>query len=751
MKQVSEEFENILNQVIRPATKLYFEVNTDVAEVANPTDYENALLNFDLNVAPRVNASDCTNEHYYAIVGDDVPIDDPNRICAPVRILSWYNEPDKSVPVGVSLFTEAGEEAFIGSDANISENFFVAYKPITMSFVGGYIPEFITIEYYDTVDQQWYSTDTIHNANFDKEVSYVPEDRYFWSPFIRLRLQNDDTNGRYQVNWIRLDEREPISFVDNFISSVSISEDTDLTSQSLPIYEMTVECLDVNGEYSPDTDNWKKFSEGSPCFFKMGFAINGITEYVSLFYGKLTQAPDYENKKIKFKTDVNAVGYWKTIERDSSNNENLNVGDVIDGGEIYVLLNRSPKLFDVIDIFFDEDDKENSLTSYCGIIEEPRKLIANALGGYITFNMNNAILSNTNKIQYKVPVGYLRRYGQIQNSLENQPKVGSISIVRNQNKVSEDYYEIFIGDEMGGITFPANSYHTVESIIPFFAFSKIEVEGTSGLPSGLRYDSCAEALQNDGTTKVFITFENETNEDIVWFGTLGIVKVDSDKFTETEVLDRNASETYTNDNDLVTNSYIVDKIKRVARFVTDTSEHYEVDVVQDFRHEVGDVIRLETERGKFRTCIITGLKFTLPGSKGHITCRKIFSVQDIPEAQPDAVGLEVWLGEKKLIIDGTPVPNYTGDAVVLASFEDVYENKAVLIVMGATRYIYQETPNSTTQYLFNDLTITDNNKHVWEFRTLMADLPSSAHSNASIISLPTDGFAPEYWKPLIWR
>ena len=72
--------------------------------------------------------------------------------------------------------------------------------------------------------------------------------------------------------------------------------------------------------------------------------------------------------------------------------------------------------------------------------------------------------------------------------------------------------------------------------------------------------------------------------------------------------------------------------------MSDVSNQYEVDVVQDLRYELGDVIRLETEKNVFKTCIITALKFNLPGSKGHVTCRKIFSLMDSEYAVPDPQG-----------------------------------------------------------------------------------------------------------------
>lgn len=730
MKQVSNQFIETQDRIIRPATKLYFEVNTDITEIANCKDFAPyQLFGFDHNVAPVTSQLNCSNESYYAVVGADVPVGDPNRICAPYRVIGQFPTPDRPVPVGVCNYAEAGEEVFVGCDDNFAQNFYVGFEPITISFVGDYIPKYITIEFYDINDNHWYSLDEIENPTLNKEITYEPISHDFWSVFVRFRFRNDTSGGRYQLNWVRMNRRNPISFVDNIITSVNISEETDLTSQSFPSYEMTVECIDANGLYAPSSNNWAKFAEGTPCYFKAGFELGGITEYVSLFYGKLTQEPDYVSGKVKFKL---AFDFGKLSDEmsPSRNGANLNVGDLaLD--DLFRQFNAYSQGFDVTDIFVDSDDGNNSKTNYYGKVEDARKLIANALGGYITADLNRVLLYNTGKIQYKLPVDYLTRLEQIQCSLENQSKVRTISVVRNENRVSEDHLEVTFDE----ITMVAGEYLRVYAIIPFYGYAKIVLENST-IPSGVSLNADGEKLLEDGTTKVDLFFYNGSEASVTFTPKATYYKVENTKFTETETLDANAGETYTNDNDLVTNSYIAEKVKRVARLISGMTEQYEIDVVQDFRYEIGDVIRVETERNVFRTCVITGLKFTLPGSKGRVSCRKTFALENLKQAITDAVGAIYFLNSSYVRVGTLTVLVTENGTTIGGAFVDNVNSKTILIVIGGTRYKYTDRIGTETEQSPN-IAITDKNKHVWYARSMeYSSTSSTAGYEQKILTLP---------------
>ena len=64
MKYVSNEFKSILNEQIRPATRLYFEVGIDDHELAGANP--NSDLGFDTSVAPVVTPKDSDNQRIFA-------------------------------------------------------------------------------------------------------------------------------------------------------------------------------------------------------------------------------------------------------------------------------------------------------------------------------------------------------------------------------------------------------------------------------------------------------------------------------------------------------------------------------------------------------------------------------------------------------------------------------------------------------------------------------------------------------------
>jgi len=108
---------------------------------------------------------------------------------------------------------------------------------------------------------------------------------------------------------------------------------------------MTVECLDVNAEYTPDTDYWdKQFKDGTPCYLSAAYAINGVDESVPLFFGKLTEKPNYEHGKITFKVAVDWRKNW-TFTVNPYFDDSLNVGDIIHG-DSFGLIIFNGKLFD---------------------------------------------------------------------------------------------------------------------------------------------------------------------------------------------------------------------------------------------------------------------------------------------------------------------------------------------------------------------------------------------------------------------
>ena len=250
MRYVSEQFKAIQDEIIRPAlSNLIFEVGTDVANVKNAL-----FLDFDNTVAPEVKPKDTTNVYNYAVLGDEGSVDDPTRICAPDKSSGAFATPNHSVPYGITAYTLANTDCIIG-DNNPSFNFTDITSPITFSFIGGHKPDRIKVEYYDPDNGAWQLEKTYTKivGVFD-EVTFVP-DNYdnAENKYRRIKVANHVSAGRFQLSWARADRSarngaEAVSFNKALVQSAKITESTDLTSQSLPSYEMTVECLDVNGE-----------------------------------------------------------------------------------------------------------------------------------------------------------------------------------------------------------------------------------------------------------------------------------------------------------------------------------------------------------------------------------------------------------------------------------------------------------------------------------------------------------------------
>lgn len=724
MRYASDSLIEKLDEIVRPTSKLYFEVGTNT--IYSLSGLSASFLNFD-TVAPAIAPSSCTNGYYYSVLGDDVSVDDPNRICAPESLL---DKPTHSVPFGVCSLSSPNQEVLIGNN-NYAFNFKNISSPITLSFVGGLIPESIRVESWDAYNSAWFTEDTIDNSSLSSEVRFTPANYGRSDTYLRFWLLNTSEGGRYQLNWIR-EERsemegigEPVIFLNNLISNVSITEDTDLTSQSLPSYTMTVDCLDVDEEYTPESEYWdKQFVGDTPCYFKIGYEENGIVEYLPIICGKLTEKPTYANNKITFKVEVDWKIGW-TLKIDPVIYENLNVGDDCLGNSFKFLIDYK-KLFNTYDIFGSYDDINSSTLNYSGEIasREVRQLVANALGGYIRAGFNTCDLYSFNKIQYRSPDDVLSRCGQISCSYENTPKVGRISVTRTANTIDSEYVDVESPDRyvVGGLESRSAVFRFA---LPSSDFSKIEIINAQSSEPGVNVyvnnDIDVVGYNEDGTMDILVPlFANEETsiKPIARF-----YKRVSENEEVAETIYEDKGEEYTNNNELITNDYITNKVKRVARLVSDMSEKYEVDVVQDMRYEIGDIIRLETQKNVFKDCVITSIRYSFPGTKGHITCRRVFSLSASEYAVNDAIGLSVKFG--LITIRITEASEKSAFVGVMNATNDTY-----IFVMGV------ETYTENGEEMDYNGTLTDLNYHDWKFAVYVVPSGTEITTDAPIVSLP---------------
>ena len=730
MKYVSEQFKEKQDEIIRPATKLVFEVGTNI--INSVTSLGGLALDFDNTVAPIVAPKDCTNSYYYAVLGENKQIDDPNRICSPDNSGS-IAAPNHSVPYGITPYTAAGSYALIGNASMYFFNFTEITTPITLNFAGGNIPSELVVEKYDPDNASWFAEKTYYNIMLNPEITFEPDNYDDAANQYRRFKVKSSTSGRFQLNWIKgkfsaTQTVLPVVFNNNKVVNIDITEETDLTSQSLPTYEMTVTCLDENAEYIPDTEYWdNQFKDGSLCYLKAGYKINGELEYVPILIGKLTEKPDYQHGRITFKVAIDwRIGWTYAIQ--PTFDDTLNVGDNVPGERFWTFMYNG-KLFDSFDVFAYGDDEAASVTSYSGELDskEVRQLIANALGCFIRAGFNRVDLLNSNSIQYKDFDDYITRYGQVKYTLESKAKVGRISVKRTENLVANDYIDVeaLNSAEVGS---DSHRWAVFNYEVPFFATGKFEIiDAQSSDPDAtISLFTNPESYKLDnGNYNVGMPFTSDlitTIQPIIRF-----YKTESADFDETENLDESAGEVYENGNYLVTNSYVAGKVKRVAHLVSDISNQYEIDVVQDLRYEVGDIIRLETEKGVYITCVITGLKFNLPGSTGHITCRKMFSFYDSEEAIFEPVGLAVDFGTTDIeVTEASEKACFVG---VMNTAFDTY-----IYVMGVEEYD-KTTSGTTTQESYNGL-LTDLNGHQWKFAYYSVPSGTQISTSAPVVDLP---------------
>jgi hypothetical protein len=501
----------------------------------------------------------------------------------------------------------------------------------------------------------------------------------------------------------------------------------------MPSYEMTVTCLDPDGQYKPETSYWEhQFKEGKACLLKVGYENEIDTEYLDIMYGILTAQPDYEQSKITFKVAVGFNSDGKGRAKLTSLPSAIPPGEEVDSRLFSTLITS---LFTSSDVIKNTTDNTNTKTNHYEYIRtDARQLVANAVGGYIVARSNEVNLHDTCDIQYKTIDDVLPRYDQIKNTLQNRPKVGTLEIMRYENRLASEYKDVEARER---VSIPVGS-GSAWFVLPAWVYGRTQLINAQAADSSavvsLLTATNPESVNDNGTITVNISFRSNTATTIKPI--VRFYGVNSTGYQENEDVGSGTGEPYNNDNVLVTNAYVANRVKRVARFMSDVFNQYEVDVMQDLRYEIGDVIRLETEKGVYKTCVITALKFNLPGSTGHVTCRKIFSLMDSAYAIPDPNGV---------VVTFSPSGNkyYVGGNDGVAIFGNfVYNSKAYFYGVGFSTFIKDNVEYNVNKKL------VDLNGHEWKF--FYYNLDSTFTINATkIVDLPaydsTKGASLDSW------
>lgn len=715
MKYVSEQFQTLQNETIRPQLQLYFEVDTDVLYPIIPIN-EQSDIGFDDTVAPVVEPKNCLNDHFYAVLGDPVGVDDPNRICAPDNS-GVISTPEISVPYGVTHYVTADSETLIGNDEVIVGNFSAATGMILR--FKGLIPEQIRVEVYDTSTLDWVTEKTIVNTEMSEEVLYIPDD-ISHATICRFYVKNSEYSGRFQLLWIKHEKSfwgvDPIVFKNEYVSSVNVNSEIDLTSQTLPQHEMTVECLDVDEEYTPETPYWNnQFSDGKKCLLKAGYEIGGSVEYVAVMLGVLTKKPTYGESKITFNIEAK-INKLSVVNIISNPDSSVSSGELVASRKFKDILDDLGLFDSYADIFANNTDENNSLCNFYGEIaeNEAQQLVANALGGYIAIGIDTVELHNSNMVQYKKYIDYLTRSEQIQCTLESQPKVGKIEMTRYDYTLLSDYKDV-----QSESTRMVEGDNLVTFKVPFYSIGRMTARD---FPSGYSIvDIHSQYANNEGGSTVNVTINKSTSGSATNRFTIRFYKVTSTENKEIEIINAlGDGETYTNENKLITNSYVAAKAKGVARLMSNVSNQYEVDYMQDLRYELGDVIRLETQKGIYKTCVIMALQNVFPGSTGHLTLKKIFALEDTPESIPTEnsetmkVSLETVSEKRSMAIDEVVTE------LLFGIMNDTYNGQKYIIVLGSNGCWYSRNGQFITYGV--GAQEYDNNQHIWNVGYIKHDI-----------------------------
>ena len=434
----------------------------------------------------------------------------------------------------------------------------------------------------------------------------------------------------------------------NLINFAS-DEHADLYSQVRSGFEYNVEFLDIAHQYDPQNPNgeYSGLVVGSMYRIYMGYNINGmfVDAYSAgnysgaLRYRFLKDLPTWENEKVtlhlsddhtfdsNLTTQIPHLGNLDGLvaKKFAPNDVGYYDKQVLTSMPYYIRYVVGPYRFGSR-ITMNIDDNTKALMETTGYLHDDRPiedvytLAQNALGCW-NYGKNVSDIDIANIQDYTIDNSVIYDQGL---SFSKQPQLKTLTIKKYSSKQSATPLTY-------NITLQASDFEYIgPGVRPYRAELKTDNPLTNIVDARV-------ATSNPNDWAWTINYERDLISGVCKYAiyiyatsaaagandyTLTLYPIETTSEDISEVVNEEG-ENLTIDNPFITSDALVTLCATAAKRIAAWREVYEIDVMENFKLKVGDIVKLNTIYEQNIPVIITGLQFNIPGPKGHITCRRI--------------------------------------------------------------------------------------------------------------------------------
>ena len=427
-------------------------------------------------------------------------------------------------------------------------------------------------------------------------------------------------------------------------------EHADLYSQARSGFEYNVEFLDIAHQYDPQNPNgeYSGLVVGSYYRIYMGYNINGMfvdahsTDWNTTMWScYLKDLPTWENEKVtlhlcdahtfdsNLTTQIPYIGFNEgVVSKQFAPGLNANrEKQVLTSMSYYIRYVVGPYRFK-LPITMNIDENTKALMETTGYLHDDRPiedvytLAQNALGCW-NYGKNVSDISADDVRDYTIDKSVIYDEGL---SFNKEPLLKTLTVKKYINTVNETPLTY-------NVTLQASDFKrwSESDVRPYRAELKTDnpltnivdvrsVTSTNTNPWiwGVRYES--DSISGVGRWIIYIYVADPNYGAGTYTATM--YPIDTKVEDVSEVVN-DEGENLIIDNPFITSDALVTLCATAAKKIAAWREVYEIDVMENFKLRVGDIVKLNTIYEQDIPVIITGLQFNIPGPKGHITCRRI--------------------------------------------------------------------------------------------------------------------------------
>ena len=638
-----ETFDDIIALPIRPQAQFY--MASTVYTIGGRVIASNVLDN-DIDFSSSITlAPNPNNLKATTLAKNGYKVDDPN--------LRIYNSRNYcNLMFDSVLFTSSARtKSLFYKVQHPFETSFVIRITIAPLYIGSY--RFDWIE-YDVDDDSILSTQSITLTETedyeDLEFDVNPTDTHTAYKLMATALDDDALDCRINFDTPEVAGESRYLITNANLINFSSNEHADLYSQSRSAFEYTVDFLDIDRLYDPENPQGRFSSMviGSTYRMFMGYNINGLfvdahsIDWISARQRYfLKDLPTWENEKVtlhltddhtfnsNFTTQVPYISFQQgLLAKKFAPSTIVNPGkQVLTDMSYRIRFTVGPYSF-AFSVPMTIEDASKIIMETTGYlhndisIEDVYSLCQNALGCW-NYGKNVGDISAANVRDYTIDDSVIYNEGI---SLNKQPLLKTLTIKKYNNTRSEspqtytvtlqasDFVrwsdtdvrpyraELKISNPLTNV---ADIYSiTSTNVNPWVWGTVYNRNYTSGLCRWIIYIYVADPSDGSGDYTVTLYPVDTKTEDIS-----DVVKEEGENLT-----------IY---NPFITSDALVTLCATAAKRIAAWRDVYEIDVMENFKLRVGDIVKLNTIYEQNIPVIITGLQFNIPGPKGHITCRRI--------------------------------------------------------------------------------------------------------------------------------